>query len=164
MLAFHLATFISNDRGKRAMPTRRNPILLMSCNERPMRRRVATLILVILGWTWGPLVPWGARPLRADEELERHLEDLRRQVEDPRIDIGRREQLALEMAATLDRAGQAAPSIEARRRRWTEAIRLLERFGTRNPGHPRAHEFEFQAAVELSAGARRWQRPVDLDP
>src|SRR3954471_19427880 len=109
-----------------------------------MKRPTAAIVIVLglgLGWTWGTLVPDVAGRARADDELEKHLEDLRRQVEDPKIAIERRERLALEMAATLDRTGQSAPTVEARRGRWSEAIRLLDRFGARNPRHPRAREF-----------------------
>ena len=101
---------------------------------------------------------------RADEELERHLEDMRRQVEDPKTNIARREVLVLEIAALLDRTGQSAPTVDARRSRWTEAIALLDRFETQNPGHPRARETQFQAAVYLWALARSWQQQAELDP
>src|SRR3954447_13625445 len=104
-----------------------------------MRHVKALLLVAVLGATWGPLVPGGVRPARGDDELSKHLEDLRRQTEDAKINIVRRQQLALEMAAALDRAGQSAPTIEDRRARWTEAIRVLDQFNRKNPGHPRAH-------------------------
>src|SRR4051812_36306510 len=98
-----------------------------------MRQVAASLLLVILCWTVGPSVPGGAWAALGDVELEKHLEDLRRQVEDPKINIARREQQAMEMAATLDRAGQSAATVEARRSRWTEAIRVLDHFNRQNP-------------------------------
>src|SRR3954447_19327020 len=124
----------------------------------------AFLIVLGLGSPCGPLAPAFAPAARADDEFDKHLEDLRRQVEDTSAPVERRERLALEMAATLDRVGQASASAEERRKRWTEAIRLLDRFGGRNPRHPRAREFNFQAAVYLWARARSWQQQEELDP
>lgn len=129
-----------------------------------MRRRAAILSLIILGYAFSPVVPGAARPLRADEELEKHLADLRRQVENPATPIAKRERLALEAASTLDRAAQSAPSAASRRGRWAEAIALLDGFRGRNPGHPQERELAFQAAVYLWAGARSWQQQVELDP
>ena len=43
----------------------------------------------------------------ADDELARHLTTVRSQIENKTLDIDRREELALDMAATLDRAAQA---------------------------------------------------------
>jgi hypothetical protein len=121
-------------------------------------------LVLVLEWTWFPLAADTVRPARADDELERHIDDLRQQCEDPTTSIGRREVLVLEIAATLDRAGQAAATIDARRSRWTEAIQLLDRFETQNPRHPRAREVQFQAAVYLWALARSWQQQAELDP
>jgi hypothetical protein len=132
-----------------------------------MKRPIATILILIimsLGWAWGPLARLRESPARADDELEKHLEDLRLQVEDTKNDITRRELLTLEMAATLDRAAQSATTPEARRARWTEAIQLLGRFGGQNPSHPRTREFTFQAAVYLWARARSWQQEAEFDP
>ena len=130
-----------------------------------MKRLIAAIVtVVILGGTGEVTVPIGPGLVRADDEMEKHLEDLRRQVEDTTIDVARRERLALEMAAALDRLAQSAPSAEARRARWSEAIRLLSRFSGRNPGHTRSREFDFQAAVYLWARARSWQQQQELDP
>src|SRR3954471_9843862 len=124
-----------------------------------MPRKLAIILLLMsAAWTCGPLGSIGARPARADDEMEKHLEDLRRQVEDRTISVVKRERLALEVASTLDRAAQSSPTAEARRARWTEAIGLLDRFGARNPGHPRAHEFSFQSAVYLWARAQSWRQ------
>src|SRR5580692_8584357 len=48
-------------------------------------------------------------------------------------DLARREELALEMAGTLDRAGQSSPDSDVRQRRWSEAIELLDWFLKENP-------------------------------
>jgi hypothetical protein len=132
--------------------------------DETMRRRGAVLILLILQVCSGPEPACGPRRLLADEELDRHLAELRGQINDPKLDVSRREILALELAGTLDRAGQAAGTVEARRTRWTEAVGLLDRFGARNPRHPRASEFAFQAAVYLWARGQSWQRQAELEP
>ena len=129
-----------------------------------MGPRAAILTGFLLVWMWITLGPGVVRPVRADDELERHLEDLRQQAEDATNSIGRREVLVLEIAATLDRTGQSAATIDARRARWTEAIQLLDQFETQNPGHPRARETQFQAAVYLWALARSWLEQAALDP
>ena len=82
-----------------------------------------------------------------DDELARHLTTVRSQIENVTIDLGRREELALEMAATLDRAAQSSPDPESRRHRWSEAIELLDWFLKENPDPPRERQLRFQAAV-----------------
>ena len=52
-----------------------------------MYRSVLILLVVILGLASDTLVTVGGRPCRADDEMKKHLENLRRQVEDPRIDL-----------------------------------------------------------------------------
>src|SRR3954465_11316615 len=99
-----------------------------------------------------------------DDELEMHLESLRPRLEDPRRDLDERERLALEMAATLDRAAQAEASPEGARARWGQAGALLERFNPKNPGHPRATLFAVQAAVYLWAEAQGALRQYELAP
>ena len=91
-----------------------------------------------------------------DDELARHLTTIKSQIENVTIDVGRREELALEMAATLDRAGQASPDSNVRRRRWSEAIDLLDWFLKANPNPPRERQVRFQAAVLRWAQARSW--------
>src|SRR4051812_46458926 len=119
----------------------------------------AALAVVLLG-----LAQTGARaqaPPAAprDDELRIHLQTLQRRVDDPTLDISVRERVALEMAATLDRAAQAAPTAEARRLRWTEAVAGLDRFRAAHPGAPMARASEVQAAVYLWARARSWVDP-----
>ena len=106
-------------------------------------------------------------PLRgdqADDERNAHLATLQRQVDDRSVDLLKREALAREMAATLDRAAQAAATAESRRACWAEAAHVLERFNERNPEHPQRPQFQFQAAVYVWAAARTWTRQAELSP
>jgi tetratricopeptide (TPR) repeat protein len=125
---------------------------------------VAIVFGVFLVGTAGFLLPGRVGSVRADDEMDRHLEDLRRQAEDPAAEMARREVLILELAATLDRIGQSAGTVEARRARWTEAVRQLDAFEERNPGHPRSPEVRFQAAVYVWARAQSWRQQAELDP
>jgi tetratricopeptide (TPR) repeat protein len=129
-----------------------------------LRLPVVTFIGLYLVWTLGAAPGGCSRPAIADDEMERHLDELRRQADDPLTDLKRREDLTLEIAATLDRIGQSAATVETRRARWTEAVQLLDRFESKNPGHPRALEFRFQAAVYLWALAQSWQQQAEAGP
>jgi tetratricopeptide (TPR) repeat protein len=95
-----------------------------------------------------------------DVELNRHLESLQRKLDDPLLDVALRDRIALEMAATLDRAAQAAPTPEARRDRWKQAVDVLDRYTRAHPSHALAGAFEVQAAVYLWARARSWVDPA----
>jgi hypothetical protein len=118
-------------------------------------------ILGVLGLaTAGALV----RAEPTEQELNAHLATLQRQVEDSALDLAKRARLAIEMASTLDRAAQSAPTAETRRARWTEAVRVLDRFNERNPEHAQAKQFQFQAAVYAWAGARSWMQQAELSP
>ena len=86
------------------------------------------------------------------------------QIENTTIDVDRREELALEMAATLDRAAQRANDAVVRRRRWSEAIELLDWFVKENPDLPRERQLRFQAAVLRWAQARSWVEATALKP
>src|SRR5262249_23108492 len=59
------------------------------------------------------------------DELSRHLEGMKRQLEDPSVGVAQREILAIETAGTLDRAAQAESHIGAKQARWDEAVKLL---------------------------------------
>ena len=115
---------------------------------------VAILTLVFIGpATWS-----GA------DELKAHLAALRDQVNNPALDITRREQLALEMAATLDRAAQAATLADERRARLSEAVESLDTFVHKNPDSPQQRHFRLQAAIYLWAQARSWSEQWDRAP
>src|SRR6185437_5105170 len=87
-----------------------------------------------------------------------------KKVEDASLDMGKRERLTMEMASTLDRAAQSAPTAEIRRARWAEAIRVLERFSEKNSQHPQMNQFQFQAAVYAWAEARSWLQQAETSP
>jgi TolA-binding protein len=93
-----------------------------------------------------------------------HLAAMRAKVADPARPMADRERLALETAATLDRAAQEAGPIDDRRSHWAEAAAFLDAFNTANPGHPRAEECSLQAAVYLWARARTWLTHLDTTP
>src|SRR5947207_9848595 len=103
---------------------------------------------LLVAWGWIVVVPAAAaqEPV-SDAELSRHLTTVRSQVADRALDPNRRGELVLDMAATLDRAAQAARDPESRRRRWTEAIDLLDRFTRQNPDVALVRQLRFQAAV-----------------
>ncbi len=116
---------------------------------------------------WGLLVIAGSamaqEPLN-DAELSRHLTVVRTQIADVTIDPIRREQMALDMAATLDRAAQAVTDPEVRRHRWALAIDLLDRFSRENPELPLARQLRFQAAVLRWAQAQTWLHATLVEP
>ncbi|MBV8606482.1 MAG: hypothetical protein JO034_03355, partial [Singulisphaera sp.] len=114
-------------------------------------------VVLVLG---GP----GSGRAQVSNELEKHLEELQGEVDDPNLKIEDRQRLAMELAATLDRAAQAAPTADGRRAYWSEAVRRLDQFRARNPGMPHADRFQFQAAVDHWARARSWRQQWELSP
>ncbi len=92
----------------------------------------------------------------SDAELDRHLSTVREQITGKFLELSRREDLLLDMAATLDRAAQAAASAEKRRLRWTQAIELFDTFLNENVEPPHASEMRFQAGVYRWAQAQSW--------
>jgi hypothetical protein len=99
-----------------------------------------------------------------DDELAMHLANLKQQIGDMSLPMARRENLAIGMAGTLDRAAQTASSDDQRQARWAQAIELLDSFNTQNPGHARAREFQLQAAVYRWAQGRVWRGQSELNP
>ncbi len=126
-------------------------------------RRHAASSAILVGVV---LVHCGSAASRAQspDELEVHLAELQSQVDDPNLKIEKRQQIAMEMVATLDRAAQAAPTAEGRRAHWAEAVRRLDQFRERNPEMPQSDAFPFQAAVYLWAQARSWSQQWELAP
>ena len=112
----------------------------------------------------GVVVSVSAQEPATDDELSRHLTTVRAQVEDQALNIARREELVLEMAGTLDRAAQSSTAPEVRRRRWSDAIELLDWFLKENPVPPRERQLRFQAAVYRWAQANSWQQMWSLAP
>lgn len=124
-----------------------------------MRRPASTLVFI------AGLIALGLNSAgRADDEMDRHLATLRSQLSDPVLPVGRREQIALDMAGTLDRAARTAATPDEKRRRWAEAIALLEAFDKDNPGHPQARQFQLQAAVFRWARGKLWAEQAALSP
>ena len=107
-------------------------------------------------------------PLRAQEadpdETGRHLAAMRARLDDETIDLGTRADLALETAATLDRAARAEPKLDARLERWDAAVALLDDFSKKNDGLPRKRELNLQAGVYRWAEARAWHDQHALFP
>jgi tetratricopeptide (TPR) repeat protein len=97
-----------------------------------------------------------------DDEIQAHLQILKQRIEDPGVDLSTKERLAMEAAAMLDRAAQASPSADVRRKRWTDAVALLDGFREAHPGEPLSRQFEVQAAVYLWARARSWVDPAKV--
>lgn len=127
-----------------------------------MRRRSKAPMVFLIGWA---LLVGSALPrAQADDDLERHLAALRSQVENGSLDLEKREQIVLEMAATLDRAAQSAATAQERRKRWTEAINLIDRFDSHHPGHSQSNQFRLQSAVYLWARGRLWADQHELAP
>jgi hypothetical protein len=99
-----------------------------------------------------------------DTELDRHLATVREQISGKFLDLSRREELVLDMAATLDRAAQVATSAEKRRLRWAQAIKLCDGFLDENVEPPRAREMRFQAGVYRWAQAQSWIQAGEASP
>ncbi len=99
-----------------------------------------------------------------DAEIDRHLATVREQISGKFLELSRREDLLLEMAATLDRAAQAATSAEKRRARWAQAIQLFDGFLDENVEPPRAQEMRFQAGVYRWAQAQSWIAAGEASP
>ncbi|WP_337177244.1 hypothetical protein [Paludisphaera sp.] len=91
-----------------------------------------------------------------DDETARYIASMKGRLEDRSIDVDSRETMALEVAASLDRAARAAPSLPDRLARWDAAIELLDDFDGKDADHPRRREFGLQAAVYRWAQARAW--------
>ncbi len=119
----------------------------------------------IIGWVVFTIAAFAhAQAPAGDAELRTHLATLGRQLEDVRLDVNSRARIALEMAATLDRAAQAAVSEETRRAYWGEATAVLDDFDAKNRGHAQEQAFKVQAAVYVWARARSWAQALDANP
>lgn len=103
----------------------------------------------------------GNVPGQVDSELSAYVAARRKVMDDPSRAIGERETVALEIAATLDRAAWSSNSAETRRNSWAEARAILDGFSSRNPNHPRSRMFAFQAGVYLWAEAQSWTRGAE---
>lgn len=95
-----------------------------------------------------------------EDDLRAHLKSLQAQVDDPVLDLNVRERYLLNMATTLDRAAQSAQDVELRRKRWTEAVEMIDRFVRAHPDTPMSNSLQVQAAVYLWARGRSWADPA----
>lgn len=127
-------------------------------------RIIIWLIILTCGGLWLSASPGRAQAPGAGNELSRHLEGMRRQIQDGTIDLSTRATIALEMAATLDRAARSESSVDAKIARWDEAIAVLDDFNAKELSHERAREFELQAGVYRWAQARAWHDRAILHP
>jgi hypothetical protein len=117
----------------------------------------AARLICVVGWCMAALAAAArAQQAATEEELSRHLTTVRAQIEHGSIEISRREDMALDMVATLDRAAQSSTDPAARRRRWTQAVELLDWFMSKNADAPRGRQVRFQAAVFRWAIAQSW--------
>jgi tetratricopeptide (TPR) repeat protein len=98
------------------------------------------------------------------DELEAHLAAQRRQMDDPKRTSLERGRIALDMAATLDRAAQTATTAEERRARWKRAAALLDEFNGKEPQNPQKSEVAFQAGVYVWAQAQSYSQQAELSP
>ncbi len=128
----------------------------MTVTTRAIAKHVLPCVLAI------GLVADGPK-LRADE-LDDQIKVLTPQLEDNNAKIADRERIALEIAANLDAAAQAATTSEVRRGRWVEAASVLDQFRARNPGHPQAPSFALKAAVYRWAEAQGWIAMAEAHP
>lgn len=83
----------------------------------------------------------------SDEQLATELSVLRNQVQDRRLPMGRREQIAKDIAEKLNGAAVASPVGSVRRKLWLEAAEALELFNEAHPGHQDGTMFTLQANV-----------------
>ncbi len=126
------------------------------------RRLLLATIGVIVGMWVSPVVGEFQAPID-ENELAAHLTAIRSQIQNTTIALERREELALEMAATLDRAAQSSRDSDVRRHRWAQAVDLLDGFLKENADPPRERQLRFQAAVFRWAQGRSWAETSLLD-
>jgi tetratricopeptide (TPR) repeat protein len=124
--------------------------------------KASVAFLLVAAWAAAsPARARAAQDAAADAEIERHLTTVRAQVANSLLGLANREELALEMAGTLDRAAQAAKDAPKRRERWAQAVDLLDKFLTDNIEPPRRREMRFQAGVYRWAVAQSWLDTAD---
>lgn len=119
------------------------------------------MLINLCSWSKTLAGPWiiaaavvSAQVPMDNDELSRHLTTVRSQIENTSLNLPRREELALEMAGTLDRAAQLSANPEERRRHWSEAIELLDWFLKQNPDPPRTADSVSSGGLSLGTGAK----------
>ncbi len=99
-----------------------------------------------------------------EAEIRAYLDGVQAKMRDPARPLEERQRLALEAAATLDRAAQGLRAAETQRQYWADAAALLDRFQASQPNPARARELAFQAAVYRWARAWRAKDLADSQP
>ena len=120
------------------------------------------MTLAFLG-TFSALAQNSQRPL-SDIELKSFVNSLQSRIEDSTVEIVIRERLALDLAATFDRAAQNADNPATRRSLWDDAVSTLDQFRETHRGQDLSRSFEVQAAVYLWARARMEISAFRFDP
>jgi tetratricopeptide (TPR) repeat protein len=100
----------------------------------------------------------------SDREIDAHVRSQQARLSDPELDASDREEIVLTISGTLDRAAQAAADPGSQRRRWNQAVEILDTFDREHPGHPSKSALRLQAGVYRWAVARSWKRQLDLNP
>jgi len=99
----------------------------------------------------------------ADSELDAYQAAIERRMRDESTPLEERAEAVLEAARRLDEAARVQPSLEARARRWSMAVALLDRFSDENPAHPGFLAFELQAGSLRWAEGKSWARRFERD-
>ncbi len=126
-----------------------------------MKHRSLLFVLILM---CGRVHGQESSPPRTDADLRSHLATLGKAIEDTAVALENRERIALEMAATLDRAALTTSTSSLRRAYWAEAAQILDTFSARNPGHSLSQTFRVQASVYLWARARTWLQAYQANP
>ncbi len=103
-------------------------------------------------------------PSLAADELDTYLASQERLLEDSSIRPADRAGIALEMAASLDRAAGRARTLDERRGRWERAVAILDRFSRANAGLSESRNLQTQAAVFEWAIGASWLHQARLSP
>jgi hypothetical protein len=106
----------------------------------------------------------GAHTCFADDELELYAAEQKRLINDATRPESERARIAINLAGALDRAAQAAPSVDQRRRRWAQAVAVLDDFNGKNPKHAESDPFALQAGVYRWAEGQSWLEQALLEP
>ncbi len=129
-----------------------------------MSAKASSWLGPLLGLALCLVADLGAQEPPSDAELIQHLAAVKNQIETAGLNVPRREELALEMAATLDRAAQSSTNPDMRRRRWAQAIELLDWFLKQNPSPPRERQVRLLAGVLRWAQGQSWKETALLAP
>ncbi len=111
------------------------------------------VVLILLCASLSVIAAGPERPPSADE-IDSRLDSTRKILADTSRSVEERASIALEEAAALDREAQARPTLDERRARSSQAIRLLDEFNAAHPRHGLETPLALQAAVYVWADGR----------